>query len=628
MLTAGVNLLSDGRARARVWAPACKSIDFVVDPKAGEAAQRIVPLDREAEGFFSGVIPEISAGTRYWYRLDGDRLRPDPVSRYQPDGPHGPSAVIDPSAYRWSDAGWKGVGRDGQVLYEMHVVTFTSAGTWRAALAELEELARLGVTIVEVMPIADFAGRFGWGYDGVNLYAPTRLYGTPDDLRAFVDRAHAVGLGVILDVVYNHFGPDGNYLAEFSPDYFTERYTNDWGRAINFEGPRSAREFFVENAAYWIGEFHLDGLRLDATQDVRDASTPHVLRDIVESARAAAGARGVYIIAENETQDTTLVRSPATNGYGLDALWNDDYHHTASVALLGRREAYYTDYTGSPQEFISCARFGHLYQGQWYRWQKKRRGTPGLDLCPSSFIVYLENHDQIANSGFGRRMHQLASPGRHRALTALTLLGPATPLLFQGQEFDASSPFLFFADQNEELREPIRKGRLEFLAQFPSLHDPSVQAVLPPPDAEDTFMRSKLDLSERSRHAEAYALHRDLLAIRQTDPVIAAAARRRPEGAVIAQQAFLLRYAGDAGNDRLLIVNLGSDLDLAPAPEPLLAPPAGRHWEPQWSSEAVAYGGQGTPPLRPHSTWHIPGEAAVLLRSQIGPPDDAPDDDR
>lgn len=635
MLTAGVNLLSEGRARARVWAPACKSIDFVVDPRDGgvstpssDAAQRIVPLDREADGFFSGVIPGISAGTRYWYRLDGNRLRPDPVSRYQPDGPHGPSAVIDPSAYRWSDAGWKGVGRDGQVLYEMHVGTFTPAGTWRAALAELEELARLGVTIVEMMPVADFAGRFGWGYDGVNLYAPTRLYGTPDDLRAFVDRAHAVGLGVILDVVYNHFGPDGNYLAEFSPDYFTDRYTNDWGRAINFEGPRPARELFVENAAYWIGEFHFDGLRLDATQDVRDASTPHVLRDIAASARAAAGARGVYVIAENETQDTTLVRSPETNGYGLDALWNDDYHHAASVALLGRREAYYTDYNGSPQEFISCARFGHLYQGQWYRWQKKRRGTPGLDLCPSSFIAYLENHDQIANSGFGRRMHQLACPARYRALTALTLLGPATPLLFQGQEFGASSPFLFFADQNEELREPIRKGRLEFLAQFPSLHDPSVQAALPHPDAEDTFMRSKLDLSERSRHAEAYALHRDLLAIRRTDPVIAAAAGRRPEGAVIAPHAFVLRYAGNAGNDRLLIVNLGSDLDLTPVPEPLLAPPTGRHWEPQWSSEAVAYGGQGTPPLRPHSTWHIPAEAAVLLRAQIGPPDDAPDDDR
>ncbi|MCA1651021.1 MAG: malto-oligosyltrehalose trehalohydrolase, partial [Acidobacteria bacterium] len=360
--------MSEGRARASVWAPSCKSVDFVLEPTAdglstpsSDAAQRLVPLTREADGFFSGVIAGISPGTRYWYRLDGDRLRPDPVSRFQPDGPHGASAVIDPSAYRWSDAGWKGVRRDGQVIYEMHVGTFTPAGTWQAALAELDELARIGVTIVEMMPIADFAGRFGWGYDGVNLYAPTRLYGTPDDLRAFVDRAHAAGLGVILDVVYNHLGPSGNYLAEFSPDYFTDRHKNDWGRAINFEGPRPARELFIENAAYWIAEFHFDGLRLDATQNVMDASTPHVLREIAASARAAAGARSVYITAENEPQDTTLVRSPETDGYGLDALWNDDYHHAASVALLGRREAYYTDYNGSPQELISCVRFGYLY---------------------------------------------------------------------------------------------------------------------------------------------------------------------------------------------------------------------------------------------------------------------------
>ncbi|MCA1562827.1 MAG: DUF3459 domain-containing protein [Acidobacteria bacterium] len=426
--------------------------------------------------------------------------------------------------------------RDGQVIYEMHVGTFTPAGTWQAALAELDELARIGVTIVEMMPIADFAGRFGWGYDGVNLYAPTRLYGTPDDLRAFVDRAHAAGLGVILDVVYNHLGPSGNYLAEFSPDYFTDRHKNDWGRAINFEGPRPARELFIENAAYWIAEF--------------------------------------------------------------------------------------------PQELISCARFGYLYQGQWYGWQKKRRGTPGLDLSASSFIAYLENHDQIANSGFGRRMHQLAAPARYRALTAVTLLGPATPLLFQGQEFGASSPFLYFADHEGELREAIRGGRREFLSQFPSLHDPSVQAALPAPDAVDTFMRSKLDLSERGRHVEAYRLHCDLLAIRRTDPVIAEAARRRPEGAVIAHDAFVLRYAGNAGDDRLLIVNLGAELDLSPAPEPLLAPPSGRHWQLQWSSEALEYGGQGTPPIRPHAIWHIPGEGAVLLRSEIGPPAGAPDDDR
>jgi maltooligosyltrehalose trehalohydrolase len=619
-LPAGMELQPGGDAHVRVWAPACGSVEIVLEARGGDEGRRIISLEREDDGYFAAALEDVRAGDRYWFRLDGERLRPDPASRFQPDGPHGASMVVDPSTFAWTDARWPGVTQDGQVIYEMHVGTFTPEGTWAAAAGHLGRLADLGVTVVEMMPVSEFAGRFGWGYDGVCPYAPAHVYGTPDDLRAFVDRAHAGGIGVILDVVYNHLGPDGNYLSEFSPDYFTDKYENDWGQALNFEGPAPARAFFEENGAYWIEEYHFDGLRLDATQDIHDASPEHVIAAIVRRARAAAGTRSVYVVAENEPQQTRLVRGRERGGYGVDALWNDDYHHCALVALTGRREAYYTDYRGAPQELISCARHGFLYQGQWYAWQKQRRGTPALDLPPRAFVAYLENHDQVANTPFGRRLHQLTSLARLRAMTALTLLGSATPMLFQGQEFASSAPFLYFADHKPDLRRAIRDGRREFLTQFPSTADPEVLAALPAPDAEDTFHACKLDHAERERNEAMYVLHRDLLRLRRSDPVIRQAGLNKPDGAVLGPDAFVLRFfGGEADGDRLLLVNLGCDLDSSPRPEPLLAPPSGMHWTLVWTSEAVPYGGQGTPPLRVHSTLYLPGESAVLLKSVRGP---------
>ena len=619
-LSGGLELQPHG-AHARVWAPACRTVDVILEPD-----RTAIPLEREPDGFFSGVI-SAKVGDRYWFRLDGDRLRPDPCSRYQPDGPHGPSQLVDPNAFTWTDARWPGVSRaHGQVVYEMHVGTFTPEGTWAAAAKQLPELARLGITVIEMMPIADFVGRFGWGYDGVNHYAPTRLYGTPDDLRTFVDTAHQSGIAVILDVVYNHLGPDGNYLRDYSPDYFTSKYTNDWGDAINFEGPPAAREFFVENAGYWIEEFHFDGLRLDATQDVKDASSEHVLRSITTRARQAAGARRIYVIGENEPQESRLVHPTDNGGFGLDALWNDDFHHAAMVALTGRREAYYTDYKGTPQEFISAAKYGFLYQGQWYSWQKKGRGTSSSGLPAHAFVSFLQNHDQVANSASWRRVHLLASPGRHRALTALLLLGPSTPLLFQGQEFSASSPFLYFADLPGKLRDAVADGRREFLAQFPSIREPEIVAALPAPGDDGTFRRCVLDLAERDRHAEAYALHRDLIQLRRSDEVISGAARERLDGAVLSSEAFALRYFppspdgfgppspdGFGVGDRLLVVNLGCDLDLSPCPEPLLAPPPRARWRLAWSSESARYGGGGTPAVDERAPWAILGESAMLF---------------
>jgi maltooligosyltrehalose trehalohydrolase len=503
------------------------------------------------------------------------------------------------------------------VIYEMHLGTFTREGSWEAASRELPELADLGITMIEVMPIAEFPGRFGWGYDGVCLFAPYHLYGEPDDVRRFVDRAHAAGIAVILDVVYNHLGPDGNYLTQFSESYFTDRYTNDWGQAINFEDEGSApvRELYLANAGYWIDEFRFDGLRLDATQDVKDASEDHILAAVTRRTREAAGARSVYVVAENEPQDTWLVRPPADQGYGMDALWNDDFHHAAQVALTGRNEAYYKDYKGTPQELISLAKYGYLYQGQRYAWQEKRRGTSALELPPAAFVTFLQNHDQVANSARGERCHQLAAPGRFRALTALLLLGPGTPMLFQGQEFCASSPFLFFADHNPELARLVRKGRIEFLSQFPSLAFPAMQAGVPDPESSATFERCKLDLAERQTHTECYALHQDLLRLRREDPVFRGESRKGLDGAVLGAEAFVLRFFGD-GSDRLLLVNLGRDLGLDVVPEPLLAPPAGGRWEVLWSSEEPRYGGNGAPaPEDENGCWRLPGQATVAMRS-------------
>ena len=600
--------VAPGGVHFRVWAPRRRTVEVVFD---GSTA---ADLDPEADGYFSGFVAGAGDGSLYRYRLDGGGAFPDPASRFQPEGPHGPSQVVDPSRFPWTDAGWQGLVREGQVIYEMHLGTFTPEGTWEAAARELPELAALGITVIELMPVSEFPGEFGWGYDGVDLFAPYHLYGQPDDGRRFVDRAHAVGIGVILDVVYNHLGPDGNYLKQFSEEYFTDKYKNDWGQALNFEGCEPSREFFIANAGYWVDEYHFDGLRLDATQDVKDASAEHVLIAMGRRAREAAGGRSIYLVSENEPQDTKLIRPPEQGGYGLDALWNDDFHHSTLVALTGRNEAYYTDYRGTPQEMISLVKYGFLYQGQRYSWQKKRRGTSGLGLPPSAFIDFLQNHDQVANSARGERVHQLTSPGRFRALTALLLLGPGTPLLLQGQEFCASTPFLYFADHKPELAALVRKGRLEFLSQFPSLATPETQAGVPHPERRETFESCKLDFTERRTHAAAYALHRDLLRLRREDPVLRAQAAGWLDGAVLGPEAFALRFFGENAGDRLLLVNLGTDLPLEPVPEPLLAPLAGMRWDLLWSSEDPRYGGIGaTAPEDGEGRWRLPGRAAVVL---------------
>ena len=611
----GAEVQPDGGTHFRVWAPRPKKVEVVLE--AGPGAPATVELKPETNGYFAGLVAQATEGTRYRFRLDDAGCFPDPVSRYQPDGPHGSSQVVNPAGYGWNDSQWQGVGLEGQVLYEIHIGTFTREGSWKAAQRELTELADCGISVLEVMPVADFPGRFGWGYDGVGLFAPVWLYGEPDDFRRFVDEAHRAGLGVILDVVYNHFGPDGNYLSQFSPNYFTNKYDNEWGQAINFDGDNAGpvREYFLTNAAYWIEEFHVDGLRLDATQQIFDASPRNIIAEICERVREAARGRKTIIVAENEPQDTKLMHSPESGGFGLDALFNDDFHHSGMVAMTGRNEAYYTDYLGKPQEFISMVKYGYLYQGQRYKWQKQRRGTPDLRLPPAKFVTYIQSHDQIANSGRGERVQFMTSPGRLKAMTALMLLAPGTPMLFQGQEFASSSPYYYFDDHKPDLAKLVRKGRAKFLAQFRSLATSKMQPYLVDPGSPFTFERCKLDFSERQRNRSYYDLHRDLLRLRREDPVFSAQMPGGVDGAVLAAECLVLRFFEEMGNDRLLLVNFGVDLHLDPAPEPLLAPPDAMTWQTLWSSEDPRYGGAGTPWLDSEDNWRIPGHAAVALRA-------------
>ena len=603
--------IAERGAHVRVWAPGHRRVTLVIEP-GGRTGPSEVVLDRAPDGYHAGVAPGLVAGARYRFRLgDGPALQVDPASRYQPDGPFGPSQMIDPAAFPWTDAGWTGIAPDRHVLYELHVGTFTPEGTWSAAAAWLGYLAEVGITTIELMPVADFAGRHNWGYDGVDLFAPSRRYGTPDDMRRFVDRAHGVGLAVILDVVYNHFGPAGNPLPAWSPAYEAAR-PSEWGPAFNFDGADSGpvRELVTANAAYWIDEFHLDGLRIDATQALVDRSAEHVLGAIARAARAAGRGRRIFIVGENEPQDTRLLAPP----FELDALWNDDFHHSARVAATGLIEGYLHDYRGTAQELMSAVKHGFLYQGQLYPWQHNPRGRSTRGFARHRMVHFLENHDQVANIGFGERLSALTDPATLRALTAVLLLGPELPLLFQGQEHGATERWRFFADLDPPLAAAVRDGRARFVAQFARLATPEAQAALADPTAEATFRSCVLDPRHRRLDHPLVALHRDLLRLRRDDPAFTDPRPDALDGAVLADRAFALRYCQpDPRRDRLLLVNLGPTYASQVTAEPLVAPPDGTGWQLVWSSEDPRYGGHGTPRPFDRVRLAIPAHAAIVV---------------
>jgi maltooligosyltrehalose trehalohydrolase len=595
-----------------VWAPRHDSLALRVD-------DREIPMEPRPDGYFSVIVPGARAGQRYWFKLK-DGLRPDPASRYQPEGVFGASAIVDPASFPWTDADWTGAPpRHRNVVYEMHIGTFTTAGTWGAARVHLERLADVGVTTIEIMPLAEFSGRFGWGYDGVFLFAPFHEYGFPDDVRVFVNDAHRLGIAVILDVVYNHLGPVGNVVHEFSDWYFAEHDT-DWGRGFNLDGPHSTpvRNFMRANVRHWIEEYHFDGLRFDAVHSIVDRSPEHIVHELTRHAREIAQPRRLFVVAENESQDVTLLNDVDEHGPGgLDALWNEDWHHAAFVALTGQNEAYCTDYDGTANEFAAMARWNLLYQGQWYSWQKQRRGTDARACSGAAFVCFLENHDQVANTGRGMRLHQLPNQSRWRAMVSLLLLGPNVPMLFQGQECATTSPFTYFADHDGELAEAVRKGRLEFLSQFPSLTDPETREVLPDPADETSFRACRISWSAHPGADEARLLHTHLLALRHTDPVLSGLGTADTQVAASAPtpEIVLLRYtAGD--DERLVVVNLGRRTTLR-MNDPLLAPASRQlRWTMTWCSERGVYGGTGVAPLDLEGLWRLQANCAWLFRAE------------
>jgi maltooligosyltrehalose trehalohydrolase len=614
----GATVMVGGGVRFRVWAPAAERVDVELYTPAGTVHH---PLEQvEEDGEFAGTVAEAGAGARYRFRLNGGAAYPDPCSRYQPEGPHGPSEVVDPAGFTWTDGAWPGLTMDGLVIYECHTGAMTPEGTFDALIERLPDLRALGVTAIELMPVAEFPGVRGWGYDGVNLFAPHHAYGGPKGLRRLVDSAHTVGIGVILDVVYNHLGPDGNYLRPFSADYFTDEFHTPWGEALNYGGRNSqrVREWVITNAWRWVREFHIDGLRLDAVHAIHDRSDWHILADIAARTRAAAHPRSVVVIAEDERNDVRLIRHPGDDGYGLDAVWADDFHHAVHVQVTGEREGYYEDFEGTAQEIALAVQDGFVYQGQHSGRRGRPRGTRVTDEPASAFVFCIQNHDQVGNRAFGGRLNTLVDPAAFRAASSLLLLVPETPLLFMGQEFSASSPFLFFTDHNPELGRLVTEGRRNEFAGFTAFSEPALREQIPDPQAESTFLRSKLDWSERERNAGTLRLYTDLLALRQGDPVLSIGDRARLHTAAPTPSVVALHRWSDAGH-RLVLVNFGGSAEIVLAGV-LSNGFRDDGWYVAWHSNQVDYDGSGEVPVVIGGTVSVPPATAVVLAQQSAAP--------
>ena len=491
----------------RVWAPTPNQITLRLT--RADAEPQDIPMRRDGEDFIATAAA--AAGDRYAYVLDGGPPIPDPVSRFLPEGVHGPSEILDPSAFQWTDVGWRGLALRDYVIYELHVGTFTPEGTFDGAIAKLEYLKRLGVTVVEVMPVSAFPGKRDWGYDGVSPYAVQASYGGPEALKRFTDAAHHLGLAVMLDVVYNHLGPEGNYLRNFGP-YFTAHHKTPWGDAVNYDaaGCEHVRRYVVENALYWIREFHLDGMRLDAVQTIKDDSPKHILAEIQERVQSLARElnRTVTVIAETDENDSRYTRAPRDGGYGLDAAWSDDFHHAVHAYFTGERQGYYQGF-GEPEQIARALRDGYVFQGQHYPFWNGPRGTSAQDVPLPANVICLQNHDQVGNRAKGERLTALIPPGARKLAATLLLLAPHTPLLFMGQEYDEQAPFQFFADfEDPALRRAVSQGRRSEFKDFDFRE-------VPDPEDPETFQRSKLTWATAPENLEMLQWYRQLLQLRQ-----------------------------------------------------------------------------------------------------------------
>lgn len=589
----GANVETDG-VRFRVWSPGSQRVDVVIEEDGGQIDH---PMQPEPEGFFSGFVPGKGAGTRYRFRIDGDQAYPDPASRYQPEGVHAASEVVDPDEYRWRDAGWKGLPLEKLVIYELHIGTFTLEGTFAAAADRLASLADLGVNAIEVMPIGNFPGARNWGYDGVNLFAPATAYGGPSGFKQLVDRAHQLGIAVILDVVYNHIGPEGNYLYAITHGrFFSKEPQTPWGDSIDYDGPGrvGTREFVLQNALFWAQEFHVDGLRLDATHAIIDESPTHLLQEIAQRLHELPD-RHRIVIAEDEENNRRLITPVEAGGYGLDAVWADDLHHQIRRYAAGDHEGYFAAYSGTMKDIVQTLRRGWYYEGDIRPDTGEPRGTSAAGIEPFRFVHCLQNHDQVGNRAFGERLHHELSLPLYRALSALLLVSPYTPLLWMGQEWAASTPFLYFTDHPPELGKLVTEGRRKEFGRFSAFRDEALQNTIPDPQAADTFERSRLNWEERSAEPRAgmLELYRRLLELRHTAPALQRHDRAAFDVWELGEATLALRRGSPDDVTLMLLCHLAGEITLLPGEYPELDPPPGRRWRPLLVTEELRFGGAG-----------------------------------
>ncbi len=592
----GATPLADGRCHFLVWAPGAEKVEVV--------AQGAAPamLQAQQDGYHRAVLEGISAGTRYHYRLGEGRLRPDPASRWQPEGVHGPSQVFDPSAFRWSDQQWRGIDLEQYISYELHVGTFTADGTFEALIPDLPRLKQLGITAIELMPVAQFPGSRNWGYDGAYPFAVQNSYGGPAGLQTLVNAAHQHGLAVILDVVYNHLGPEGNYLAEFGP-YFTDRYRTPWGPAINFDGEQSDEvvRYFVENALGWLREFHVDALRLDAVHGIVDRNAQPFLQLLAKAVArfGSESGRKVFLIAESDLNDSRILRPAQEGGDALDAQWNDDFHHALHALVTGERDGYYQDF-GSIAGLARSLREGYVYSGQYSSFRRRRHGNSSREVPAGRLVVFSQNHDQVGNRMRGERLSALVDFETQKLCAGMVLFSPFLPLLFMGEEYGEKAPFLYFTSHSDpQLVEAVRKGRSEEFAAFRWVGTP------PDPQTEGTFSASKLnrDLLDQEPHRTLSRFYQELMRLRKSLPALCELSKERLETSMGEGALWLsMRRWSAAGDEALLLANFGQEKAEIPV----------RSWPGSWTlvldSAADQWRGPGGQAPR-----QFAGEGAVAL---------------
>jgi malto-oligosyltrehalose trehalohydrolase len=553
-----------GEVSFRLWAPGADRVELCLEKPGGPV---FLSMERDEAGWCRLTTDRAGIGALYRYRIDNRQLVPDPASRFQPEGVHGPSQVIDPAAWEWRDDKWLGRPWSEALIYELHVGAFSAAGSFAGVIDKLDYLADLGVTALELMPVGAFPGKRNWGYDGALPFAPDRTYGTPDELKKMIGEAHQRNLMIFLDVVYNHFGPEGNYLHLYAPRFFTDRFETPWGSAINFSARDAppVRRYFIENVLYWLEEFRFDGLRIDAVHSIFDSGKPHILEEIATTVRGYfPEERHIHLILENDrNQARYLKRGKGGAPRFYEAQWNDDFHHACHVLLTSETKGYYVDYRDNPLKHLGrCLAEGFAYQGEvsTYRNQQKR-GEPSRDLPPAAFVSFLQNHDQIGNRALGQRLIEIASSSEAlRAVTVILLLSPPPPLLFMGQEWGARQPFPFFCDFGEELATLVYEGRLREFAAFPDFQGREGVAI-PDPNREGVFAEAKLDWDDHGRavHRDWLALHRDLLTIRHREiaPFLPGFAGGSGEFELIGPHGLLVRWRHDSAGLLSMIANLG-----------------------------------------------------------------------